>query len=174
MKRRGRGCCKYRVRLANDLEFVVWSDREIAVREPPLYSGSLFFAALGVLSAAAFLRETGIRSEVEIFGVMAPLWLFVLGLYCCVDSTYTVTRGDPHLVVRRSVAGFERVRAYPFNEVEAVIVRRTWRKGNGLVLLLASGKLISLTWSLHFQVMDQMAAGLTHAIRVGQQGHRRS
>ena len=154
------------MRFPNDLEFVEFDSRRVILHEPPFYVGAVLFF---VFAAIPFLARTGPRTEALIVGIVTSGGLSILALFCCVDSTYTVTHGDPALRVRRELWVFKWVRTYAFSEIKAVTVRKTWGHGDGLVLKLASGRSKSLTRSLHFQVLDREAAALDHAIHVGRE-----
>jgi len=154
--------------LRNDLEFVEFSNRKVVVREPPLYAAGFAFGAFGAFILMACLGGTGFRTDDLIVGIIA-VGILGLGLYCCVDSTYTVVHGDRALSVRRELWSLKWVRRYALGEIAAITVRRTWRHGDGLALQLASGKSKSLTWSLHFQALDRQGAALNHAIHVGRE-----
>ncbi len=155
------------MRLRNDLEFVEFSNRRVVVREPPLYAGGFLLGVLGAFTLAAFLGNTGLRTDGLIVGIVAVGWLLGLGLYCCVDSTYTVAHGELAFDVRRELWSLKWARRYALSEISAITVRKTWRHGDGLVLQLASGKSKTLTWSLHFHALDREGAALNHAIHVG-------
>jgi hypothetical protein len=135
------------MRLRNDLKFIEISNRKVVVREPPLYAGGFVFGALGAITLVAFLGKTHLSIDGLIVGILAVGWLVGLGLYCCVDSTYTVAHGELALDVRRSLWSFKWARRYALCEISAIAVRKTWRHGDGLMLQLASGKSKTLTWS---------------------------
>jgi hypothetical protein len=153
------------MRWGNNLELVERTNHRAVVIEPAHYPAGFFFLVIGASNVVAMLSGNPARLEPIVLVIAA--WVVGLGLYCCVNSTFMADHTEASLRVRRAIWGVAWERRYPFNEIEAVTIRKTWTHGNGLALRLISGKSKSLTLSLHFQLLEPEQAALTHAIGTG-------
>jgi hypothetical protein len=161
------------MRLGNNVKLVEHTNQRVVVAEPGHYPAGFFCLLSGALSILLLLNRNPHRLGPITLTVTAA-WLLGLGLFCCLNSTFTADYAETSLLVHRAVWAVEWERRYPFTEIEAVSIRKTRTGGNGLLLRLISGKSKSLTLSLHFQLLYTEQAALDHAIRRGQAKARRA
>lgn len=123
--------------------------------------GAGFFAF--AIGAVLFVANSAHENGQLIVGSLVTVWFCLLGLYCCVESRFGVSRGGGFWI-KRSLFGLEKTKKYPLEKVCGVVHQETL-KGNGLQLQLASGRKKGLTMSLHYQYMGDEALALDSAIR---------
>lgn len=154
---------------SNRVEIVEQTNNLLVVRETACYGAAFLFLTFGILIPVMMMSRP--ETKGWIVGAIASIWMLWLGIYSLLETNITVRRGKG-LRVERSLLGIQRTSDYSLAQIQGIILRRTWRRGEGLGLQFTSGKVKNLTASLHFQRLGTEQLALEHSIRVFRRHHK--
>jgi hypothetical protein len=147
---------------SNRVEIVEQTNDRIVVRETPCYGAGILFLIIGLL-IPLLITSAHPKKEGSVVEVIASAWMLFMGFYSLVESQFTASRGEV-LRVRRSLFGVQKTREYPLEQIRSVLLRKTWRCGDGLQMQFTTGKKKDLTMSLHFQYLGDEQLTLDRSI----------
>ncbi len=148
------------------------TDNRVTVREAPSYGVGVFFLVIEAVSVVSFAVEKHSGAANWVILAVVCGWMTFLAVHGFIDSTFTVSRDDATLTVRRSLICIETEREYPLSQIDGISLRRTLKHGEGLRLELKSQKPQSLTISLHCQALNKIQLALDNSVRTfGKHSH---
>jgi hypothetical protein len=129
------------------------SNQWVVVEETATTGAVLLFTAFACLGLIVFR---------DVVGTVIALFLFSIGLYAAVGSTFTADRDRRVLVIKRRIMLWTFEKVYEAKAIDRIYVRFTI-KGSGLAVRFRSGRSKDLTMSLgSARTLDAAAAALNH------------